>query len=49
MTEIVLSSDAVFQFLNRFEEIAEKEDFDLIQGMVYDDAFFRFSDGDFVG
>jgi len=30
MTEIVLSSDIVFQFLNRFEEMAEKEDFDLI-------------------
>ena len=35
--------------MNRFEEIAEKENFDLIQDMVHDDAFFRFSDGDFVG
>ena len=49
MTEIVLSSDTVFEFLNRFEEIAEKEDFEPIQGVVHDDAFFRFNEGDFVG
>jgi len=49
MTEIVLSSDTVFEFLNRFEEIAEKEDFETIQGVVHDDAFFRFNEGDFVG
>lgn len=49
MTEIGLTRDAVVQFLNRFEELAEKQDFDLIQGMVHDDAFFRFNDGDFVG
>jgi ketosteroid isomerase-like protein len=49
MSETVLSKDAVIQFLNRFEEIAEKENFDLIQDMVHDQAFFRFNDGDFVG
>lgn len=49
MTQAVLSKDAVIQFLNRFEEIAEKENFDLIQDMVHDTAFFRFNDGDFVG
>ena len=49
MTELVLSTDIDFQFLNRFVEMAEKEDFDLIQGMVHDDAFFRFGDGDFAG
>lgn len=48
MTQAVLSKDAVIQFLNRFEEIAEKENFDLIQDMVHDTAFFRFNDGDFV-
>lgn len=47
--EIVLTKDVVLQFLNQFEEIAAKEDFDLIQHMVHDRAFFRFSDGDFKG
>jgi hypothetical protein len=41
MTDAVLTEDSVVQFLNRFEEIAEKEDFDLIQSMVHDNAFFR--------
>jgi len=49
MTEFALTRDSVVQFLNRFEELAEKEDFDLIQSMVHDNAFFRFNDGDFVG
>lgn len=49
MTDIALTRDSVVQFLNRFEELAEKENFDLIQNMVHDDAFFRFNDGDFVG
>ena len=49
MIDIVLTKDSVVQFMNRFEEIAEKENFDLIQGMVHDKAFFRFNDGDFVG
>ena len=49
MTEVVLTKDSVVQFLNRFEELAEKEDFDLIQNMVHDNAFFRFNDGNFVG
>lgn len=49
MTEVILTKDSVIQFLNRFEEIAEKENFDLIQDMVHDSAFFRFNDGDFVG
>lgn len=49
MTEVVLTTDSVVQFLNRFEEIAEKENFDLIQDMVHDNAFFRFNDGDFIG
>lgn len=49
MSDTVLTKDSVVKFMNRFEEIAEKENFDLIQDMVHDDAFFRFSDGDFVG
>ena len=49
MSETVLTKASVIEFLNRFEEAAEKEDFDLIQDMVHDDAFFRFNDGDFVG
>ena len=44
-----LSRDSVVEFLNRFEEIAEKEDFELLQDMVHEDAVFRFNDGDFVG
>ena len=49
MTNNVFTEASVVQFLNRFEEIAEKENFDLIQDMVHDNAFFRFSDGDFLG
>jgi hypothetical protein len=49
MTDVVLTRDSVVQFLNRFEETAEKENFDLIQDMIHDNAFIRFNDGDFVG
>jgi ketosteroid isomerase-like protein len=49
MSDVALTKDAVIQFLVRFEEIAEKENFDLIQDMVHDQAFFRFNDGDFIG
>ncbi len=49
MTEVVLSRDRVIHFLDRFEEIAEQENFDLIEDMVHKDAVFRFNDGDFVG
>jgi ketosteroid isomerase-like protein len=44
-----LTADAVLRFLHLFEELAGKEDFDLVQDLVHDDAFFRFNDGDFVG
>ena len=44
MTEVALTADSVIQFLNRFEEFAEKKNFDLIQDMVHDSAFFRFND-----
>ena len=49
MTQAALTEDSVIQFLNRFEEIASKENFDLVQDMVHDQAAFRFNDGDFVG
>ncbi len=44
-----ISVDAVAHFLNRFEELAEKEDFHLIRDMIHERAYFRFNDGDFVG
>jgi Domain of unknown function (DUF4440) len=49
MTDVVLTQDAVIEFLNRFEAIASNENFDLVQDMVHKNAFFRFNDGDFVG
>lgn len=49
MSETVLTEESVVRFLNEFETLAEQENFDLIQHMVHDDAFFRFNDGDFVG
>lgn len=49
MGDAALTAEAVLRFLHRFEELAEKEDFDLLQDLVHDDAFFRFNDGDFVG
>lgn len=49
MTDFVLDRHRVIEFLNRFEAVAEKENFDLIEGMVHADAVFRFNDGDFIG
>ncbi len=49
MIDIVLDRHNVIEFLNRFEAIAEKENFDLIEDMVHPDAVFRFNDGDFIG
>ncbi len=49
MTQEVISKETVVQFVNRFEELAEKEDFSLIRDMIHERAFFRFNDGDFVG
>ena len=49
MKREVISKESVVFFLNRFEEIAEKEDFSLIKDMIHEQAFFRFNDGDFVG
>ena len=49
MTEEVISRGSVIDFLDRFEALAAKEDFSLIQDLVHEKAFFRFNDGDFVG
>ena len=45
----MISGDTVVQFLHRFEELAEKEDFRLIENLIHEKAYFRFNDGDFVG
>lgn len=47
--DTTLTKNAIVQFLNHFEEVAEKENFDLVQDMVHDKAVFRFNDGDFIG
>jgi ketosteroid isomerase-like protein len=44
-----ISAESVVEFLNRFEALAEKEDFGLIRDMIHERAYFRFNDGDFVG
>jgi Domain of unknown function (DUF4440) len=49
MHQTTLSKEVLVEFLNHFEELAEKEDFSLIEGMIHEQAFFRFNDGDFVG
>ena len=43
------SAQEVLQFLQHFEALAMKEDFDLIEDFIHENAFFRFNDGDFVG
>ncbi len=45
----VTSPAAVVAFLERFEALAEREDFALIRDLIDEQAFFRFNDGDFVG
>lgn len=44
-----VSVESVVQFLNHFEEVAMKEDFNLLRDMIDERAYFRFNDGDFVG
>ena len=43
------TAESVVQFLNHFEEVAMKEDFNLLREMIDERAYFRFNDGDFVG
>ena len=47
--EIQISEANVRDFLIRFEEIAARKDFDALQHLVHERAFFRFNDGDFIG
>lgn len=47
--QTTITPESVVDFLNRFEEIAEQEDFDLVEGMIHEQAFFRYNDGDFIG
>lgn len=49
MNDTTLTKDSIVELLNRFEAIAEKENFDLVQDMVHEHAVFRFNDGDDVG
>lgn len=49
MTQESISEASVVQFLNQFDELADKKDFSLISDMIHERAFFRFNDGDFVG
>jgi hypothetical protein len=44
-----LSAESVVAFLLEFERLAERHDFALIRDRIDARAFFRFSDGDFVG
>ena len=44
-----ITPESVVQFLHHFEEVALKEDFDLLEDMIDERAFFRFNDGDFRG
>jgi ketosteroid isomerase-like protein len=46
---MTIAPEAVSSFLNQFEALAEKEDFELIKDMIDEHAYFRFNDGDFVG
>lgn len=49
MSDSALTEASVVHFLNAFETLAAKENFDLLEDMIHEDAFFRFNDGDFVG
>ena len=43
------TKESVVRFLHRFEELAQHENFALLEDMVHENAFFRFNDGDFIG
>lgn len=43
------TTESVVQFLDHFEDVAMKEDFDLLREMIDERAYFRFNDGDFIG
>ena len=47
--EASVTAESVIRFLNHFEEVAMKEDFNLLEDMIDERAYFRSNDGDFVG
>ena len=46
---MAITSESVIAFLAEFESLAEREDFELIESMIDEQAYFRFNDGDFLG
>ena len=48
-SQVPVTTESVTSFLNDFEALAEKEDFELIKDFIDERAYFRFNDGDFVG
>ena len=46
---MAITPESVIDFLAEFEALAEKENFELIEGMIDEQAYFRFNDGDFLG
>jgi hypothetical protein len=44
-----VTHQSVIDFLNHFELIAQKKNFDLVADMIHERAVFRFNDGDFTG
>jgi hypothetical protein len=49
MNTLPLTADSVVGFLRDFEAQAEKENFDLVEDRIHENAVFRFNDGDFIG
>ena len=47
--QAAVTVESVVHFLNHFEDVAMKEDFNLLRDMIDERAYFRFNDGDFVG
>jgi ketosteroid isomerase-like protein len=44
-----LNAQAVVAFLHHFEALAEHEDFERVRGLIGEQAFFRYNDGDHIG
>ena len=49
MADARVTEAAVVRFLHHFEEVALREDFDLLEDMIDERAYVRFNDGDHVG
>lgn len=47
--ETRVTPESVIDFLHHFENEAMQEDFDRLEHMIDEQAFFRFNDGDFTG